>query len=59
MTETVHVDEALMQEIHDAFNARDVDWICRLFTEDGYSPPRADRMPMASAMSAARRSAAS
>ena len=35
MTEPVHVDEALMQEIHDAFNARDVARICALFTEDG------------------------
>lgn len=35
MTEPVHVDEALMAEIHDAFNARDVARICALFTEDG------------------------
>ena len=35
MTEPVHVDEALMQDIHDAFNARDVGRICDLFAEDG------------------------
>ncbi|MCC7273727.1 MAG: nuclear transport factor 2 family protein [Alphaproteobacteria bacterium] len=35
MTEPVHVDEALMKEIHDAFNARDVARIVALFAEDG------------------------
>lgn len=35
MTETVHVDEKLMGEIHDAFNARDVDRIVSFFAEDG------------------------
>lgn len=32
---TVHVDDALMKEIGDAFNARDVDRIVGHFAEDG------------------------